>query len=72
MRKLYAREVALARDLRSEGVHWEHIATGSGVSVRGLRKAMRRDPEEAPAPKRRPARERFTNELALTVMGAGR
>lgn len=39
-RRLTGDEIAFAMELRSEGAHWKHIATGLGCSVGGLRNAL--------------------------------
>lgn len=39
-RKLTRADVALALELRTEGLHWYHIATGLGVHTKTLRSAV--------------------------------
>lgn len=40
-RILTGNDIALAMELRSEGCHWHHIATGLGVYPNALRRSVR-------------------------------
>tara|TARA_R110002049_G_scaffold281333_1_gene460845 strand:+ start:12264 stop:12482 length:219 start_codon:yes stop_codon:yes gene_type:complete len=70
--RLTGDDIALAMELRTEGVHWRHIATGLGCSRKTISRAVRAAERDGYVPPAKPRISRcrlaHTHSQALEVM----
>ena len=74
MRGLGGEEVALAMELRSEGIEWRHIAEGLGCCINTVRKYVKTAPErgyrKAPTPDSCRVRLHYVQSRAAAILAA--